>query len=511
MSADRPRVRRHRGGAVEPAAPEPNSPRRPAPARPEAALGNHALGRLVQARRAEPGQPLPAAVRDELEPHFGTDLGGVRVHTGTAATESAQAAGALAYTLGDDVVFGAGQFRPDAAEGRALLAHELAHVVQQRQGRAAGVQRRPPWLDESDPLEREAEDMGRPWRRHGTLRPGGRGATLSYREALEVTLPPRPRPPAARVSDTRTRVLAAEQVMFDDLRTYVQGLPARIRTVLAGPAPAGDAWLSSANINVQSALGVLDRLAADLNGPRFVVRFDHPAGTASAASYDSLNDEMSLRPFATPAERTIVAIDLLHEYVHVLQDRAAQDAFAQRTAPQLHTRAEDLQREIGARREHVYFGEMVRVLGDPVPTAAVFGTQLSDRVFRGRFEAERTATTERARRAATRDIRTTVETAYAAQLTTNSSIKTYAVEITSANHALLHWDLSGVASPRDLGEVPPAISSRAALIAHLSPLVSALPEFGRLFDGPGGTRLAIATFAIVFDRDHVAEFGLNAP
>ena len=69
-----------------------------------------------------------------MEPRFGRDFGGVRVHTDARAAASARDVGAFAYTLGNNIVFGAGQFAPGTQEGRQLLAHELAHTVQQGQG-----------------------------------------------------------------------------------------------------------------------------------------------------------------------------------------------------------------------------------------------------------------------------------------------------------------------------------------------------------------------------------------
>ena len=77
------------------------------------------------------GQPLSPAVRARLEPRFGHDFSRVRVHTDAGAAESAQAIDALAYTVGGDIVFRAGQYRPDSGAGMRILAHELTHVVQQ--------------------------------------------------------------------------------------------------------------------------------------------------------------------------------------------------------------------------------------------------------------------------------------------------------------------------------------------------------------------------------------------
>jgi len=84
-----------------------------------------------------PGQPLDPATRAFFEPRFGHDFSAVRIHTDASAAESARAVNALAYTVGRDVVFGAGQYAPGTGEGRRLLAHELTHVVQQSHVRAS--------------------------------------------------------------------------------------------------------------------------------------------------------------------------------------------------------------------------------------------------------------------------------------------------------------------------------------------------------------------------------------
>jgi outer membrane protein OmpA-like peptidoglycan-associated protein len=83
------------------------------------------------------GQALAPAVRAPFERHFGLDFSKIRIHTDGRAAVSARALHARAYTQGGNIVFGAGQFRPHSGEGRRLLAHELAHVVQQSAGRPA--------------------------------------------------------------------------------------------------------------------------------------------------------------------------------------------------------------------------------------------------------------------------------------------------------------------------------------------------------------------------------------
>ena len=77
------------------------------------------------------GTPLDAPVRTDMERRLGHDFSQVRVHTDGRAAASAQAVDAQAYTVGRSVVFGSGRYAPATAEGRDLLAHELAHVVQQ--------------------------------------------------------------------------------------------------------------------------------------------------------------------------------------------------------------------------------------------------------------------------------------------------------------------------------------------------------------------------------------------
>jgi Domain of unknown function (DUF4157) len=80
---------------------------------------------------AGPGRPLDPALRQDMGHRFGHDFSRVKVHTGGTAERSAQDVNALAYTVGEHVVFGAGRFSPGAHEGRRLLAHELAHTIQQ--------------------------------------------------------------------------------------------------------------------------------------------------------------------------------------------------------------------------------------------------------------------------------------------------------------------------------------------------------------------------------------------
>lgn len=90
----------------------------------------------VVATTAESGQRLPHTVERDMSRRFGHDFSDVRVHADDRGAASAAAIGARAYTHGSHVVFGQGQYGPATREGRWLLAHELAHVVQQSGDRA---------------------------------------------------------------------------------------------------------------------------------------------------------------------------------------------------------------------------------------------------------------------------------------------------------------------------------------------------------------------------------------
>jgi hypothetical protein len=78
------------------------------------------------------GQELPKPLRDSLEPLLGHSFANVRIHADSPAAERARSLGARAYAVGSEIHFGAGEFAPQTSSGRALLAHELAHVVQQQ-------------------------------------------------------------------------------------------------------------------------------------------------------------------------------------------------------------------------------------------------------------------------------------------------------------------------------------------------------------------------------------------
>lgn len=96
----------------------------------------------IQATKGN-GQRLDGAAKSAMENGFGTDFSQVNIHTGDYATRMNRELNALAFTVGNDIYFNSGQYQPESADGKRLLAHELTHTLQQSRGNAGGVQRAP--------------------------------------------------------------------------------------------------------------------------------------------------------------------------------------------------------------------------------------------------------------------------------------------------------------------------------------------------------------------------------
>ncbi len=138
-----------------------------------------------------PGRPLDAATRQFMESRFGHNFGQVRVHYGPLAAASTQAVQAEAYTVGWDVVFAAGRYRPDTQEGKYLLAHELTHALQQQTGGKSWVARRGP--------------LPRP--------PVRASVRVGTRPGIRYGVPPRSLADLAEVMRQRSDILAAEETI----------------------------------------------------------------------------------------------------------------------------------------------------------------------------------------------------------------------------------------------------------------------------------------------------------
>jgi hypothetical protein len=128
-------------------------------------VGNSAVGSMLQRKEEDErspvhnvissggGQPLDTDTRTDLEGRMGADFSDVRIHTDAAAHESAKGVGAHAYTVGNNVVFQRDAYDPSSPQGRTTLAHELTHVIQQRNGPVEGTEA-PGGIRVSDPSDR---------------------------------------------------------------------------------------------------------------------------------------------------------------------------------------------------------------------------------------------------------------------------------------------------------------------------------------------------------------------
>lgn len=100
------------------------------------------------------GQALDSSVQRRMQSAFGRDFAGVRVHTDAKARELSEGLNARAFTVGKDIAFGGDEYKPGTPVGDALIAHELAHVVQQGDGRPGPMNKAP---GQNDQLEEDAD------------------------------------------------------------------------------------------------------------------------------------------------------------------------------------------------------------------------------------------------------------------------------------------------------------------------------------------------------------------
>ncbi|MEO5931394.1 MAG: DUF4157 domain-containing protein, partial [Candidatus Kapaibacterium sp.] len=165
---------------------------------------------------SSPGQSLDTSTRSFMESRFGHDFGRVRVHTNEAASRSAADIDARAWTVGDDIAFGSGQYNPQSPGGAGLLAHELTHVLQQK-----GADRSAESLElgaVDDPYEREAHA-------NAAALATGEGGALASVPSTRVQ-----RSFASGLLDVLLfipRLFGLEVFLAEDLRDYLRGLRER--------------------------------------------------------------------------------------------------------------------------------------------------------------------------------------------------------------------------------------------------------------------------------------------
>lgn len=192
----------------------------------------HAPPRAVQ-RALGPGSPLPADARRRMEAGFGEHFGDVRVHTDAAAGRLAGGLSARAFAVGQHIAFAPGRFEPGTIRGDLVLAHELAHTLQQRgAGAAAGAPAR-----ESPGLERAAD--GAAAQAVLAARPGARDALPAHLSNLDpALLEERPLPRTGGLAISRCESCSSEE----EREQTPQPTPPEPTPPEPVPAPAPRRW-----------------------------------------------------------------------------------------------------------------------------------------------------------------------------------------------------------------------------------------------------------------------------
>lgn len=188
---------------------------------------------IVHEVLASRGKPLDAPSRSFFEQRLGFDLGSVRVHTDDRAAASARAVDARAYTVGNDVVFGADEYAPSTQSGKQLLAHELAHVAQQAATTGSSLRIQSP----SDPLEAQAESVSK-----AVLAGGSRPPVASTAPVVARTF-----------SQANSNCQPNDRGAPDDVATELPAMDARAGAIAGEVATALEA--DPVDASVRTALG----------------------------------------------------------------------------------------------------------------------------------------------------------------------------------------------------------------------------------------------------------------
>ena len=250
--------------------------------------------------RSSGGRPLDPGSRRYFESRFDHDFSGVRVHTDARASASAVALGARAYTFGQDVVFRAGAYAPQNTAGKRLLAHELAHVVQQSDSSgaaAAGPQAARDVSEPGDAAEREADRAA-----EAVMSAGDHsccGGTGARGEAARPA-------PLGRLSGRRVQRVGAASEDVWGLRVTTSMCSCRqgIRD--------GIAWANTAGATYAGCDTAANPTAPDVEAC-FVAA--HPGAVAGAST--SASGTITLPPpSADPCERIDRKVDFVHETMH---------------------------------------------------------------------------------------------------------------------------------------------------------------------------------------------------
>ncbi len=158
------------------------------------------------------GSLLPETLQRKFEGSLGVDLGGVRVHTGAESAAANESVSARAYTLGNDIHFGAGQYDPSSTAGQHLIAHEVAHTVQQTGGMGRQAQFKLDVSEPGDAMESEADSAA-------DAMVAGQRTTVSSASGVARTVQRTPTPEATQAIESKIINVAGDDLGHEDRST----------------------------------------------------------------------------------------------------------------------------------------------------------------------------------------------------------------------------------------------------------------------------------------------------
>ncbi|WP_285032033.1 DUF4157 domain-containing protein [Mycolicibacterium sp. lyk4-40-TYG-92] len=227
----------------------------------------------VQRATSTPGAPLPTAAKSKMQQAFSFNFDAVRVHTDAAANATATALGARAMTTGADIVFAAGEYAPGTAGGDHLLAHELAHVVQQSQGLVSKSIDGGP----NDHLERaahQAADRATPAAEHeadGAARTVATGGAVPKLSRQPLAIARQPTTPAAPAATTVPITSTADAVAVrQNAQDFVNNIAAKYGTDSGHTQLKGSLSWTPANgriASITSTWSVAENYPSPFTGP----------------------------------------------------------------------------------------------------------------------------------------------------------------------------------------------------------------------------------------------------
>lgn len=282
------------------------------------------------------GQSLDGETRAFMEPRFGHDFSTVRIHADERSAVSAQSVNAVAYTVGENIVFGSGMFAPATTAGRHLLAHELTHVLQQRTGLDQGPpQARLRVGRQDDSYEKEADRLANSIVDRSADSSTSLTAQSSSSQLVQRQPPPPASPPVvAPVAPTQTqqtvieaaRVAAAirSQIALHRVTGIVPpgppGRPDPAQQMRQRAISLARKMFNWANPNMEQIEEIVSHIVSRLSNPQVMVAGSGDIECGSRAAYvRGLQPPIILCPTFftdTPEEQVRT---MIHEAAHLAQ------------------------------------------------------------------------------------------------------------------------------------------------------------------------------------------------